>query len=77
MRTTRNKTNDGVETTIHVQWFAATGYFTVQAVGLGPDTGIADSNARLMLGQARAQLIQETGEADKLGVLADLMGPNV
>lgn len=78
MKITRSTPCAGLhETEMLTEWYAAIGSFRVRVAGVGETQDEADTNARLLLGQARAQLIQETGEADKLGVLADFMGANV
>jgi hypothetical protein len=50
------------EAIIELRWYAQTGTFLVEAVGLGNSPEAAETSARLMLGQARAELSKATTE---------------
>lgn len=50
------------EAIIELRWYAVAGSYLVEAVGLGTSLEDAEKNARLLLGQARAELSKATTE---------------
>ena len=63
MKITRRTTSQGEhEAILDIDWFAGTGSFSIRATGLGSSPEAAEREARLYLGQARAELTKATTE---------------
>ena len=63
MKITRRTTSIGEhEAILDIDWFAGTGSFSIRATGIGSSPEAAEKLARLMLGQARAELAKATTE---------------
>lgn len=56
MKVSHRIVNGQHETIIQLHWYAQAGNYLVEAVGLGNSPEAAETSARLLLGQARAQL---------------------
>jgi len=50
------------EALIEFDWFTGTGSFVIRATGLGSSPEAAEREARLFIGQARAELTKATTE---------------
>lgn len=50
------------QTILELRWFALAGSYLIEAVGTGDSPEAAETSARLLLGQARAELNEVTAK---------------